>query len=133
MMHTSIDLEIYLPDRIFLRQPDVLSVVAEGPLGYIGLLPNRLDCVLPVVAGIFAYKLATGTHYVAIDQGMLVKTGPKLRLSVRHAAEGSGLGELRQTVEREFRRLDREEQQLRTVVSQLESGFIREVLKMHQR
>ena len=133
MMNNSMNLDIYLPDKVFLRRQGVRSVVAEGPAGYIGLLPTRLDCVLPLVAGIFAYATTSGIRYLAIDEGVLVKTSADVRLSVRHAADGSGLGELRQTVEREFRRFELEEHQLRTMVSQLESGFIRQLLKMHQR
>jgi F-type H+-transporting ATPase subunit epsilon len=133
MMNNAINLEIYLPDKVFLRQQDVRSLVAEGPAGYIGLLPNRLDCVLPLVAGILSFVIPAGTRYVAIDEGILVKTGADVRLSVRHAAEGAGLGDLEQTVKQEFRRIDSGERQLRAVVSQLESGFIRQFLKMHQR
>lgn len=127
------NLEIYLPDKVFLRAADVLSIVAEGVAGYVGLLPNRLDCVLPLVAGILTFVTPGGARYVAIDEGVLVKTGADVRLSVRHAAEGAGLGELQQTVKQEFQRLDIGERQLRVVVSQLESGFIRQLLKMHQR
>lgn len=126
------ELTIYLPNRVFLQRQDVLSLVAEGPNGYIGLLPNRLDCVLPLVPGILTVTGPAGPLYLAIDQGLLIKTGPRVQISVRHAVDGAALGELRQTVQKEFLQLDEQEKQTRRVVAQLESGFIRRLLAIQK-
>jgi F-type H+-transporting ATPase subunit epsilon len=46
-------------------------------------------------------------------------------VSVRRAIDGKDLGQLRDAVEREFRTLDEHEQNVRTVMAKLETGFLR--------
>jgi F-type H+-transporting ATPase subunit epsilon len=133
MMANAMRLSIYLPNRIFADEQGVLSIVAEGSQGSIGLLPNRLDCLLPLVPGILTYVSRNGPVYLAVDEGVLTKTGPEVRISVRHAIDGAALGELKKMVEQEFLRLDEAEQNMRTAVSELESTFIRHFLKLKQR
>lgn len=127
-------LSIHLPFRIFREAGDVARIVAEGPTGHYGIWPNRLDCVLPLVAGIFAYTDSIGKEvFLAVDEGFLVKTGPDVRLSVRNAIDGGDLGQLRTQVESTFRRQKAEEEQMKSVIYRLESDFIRQFLKMHQK
>lgn len=71
-------------------------------------------------------------RFVAIDEGVLVKTGADILLSVRHAVDGPDLGQLRQRVEQEFQRLDEEDVEMRSMIYKVESGFIRRLLKMRQ-
>lgn len=69
-------LEILLPFRVFLRKDDVLRIIAETTEGSFGLLPHRLDCVAAMVPGILTFEtVADGEVFVAIDEGVLVKTG----------------------------------------------------------
>jgi len=60
-----------------------------------------------------------------VDEGVLVKTGPDVRVSVRRALGGIDLGQLRAAVEREFLTLNEHEQNVRSVMAKMESGFIR--------
>ncbi len=62
---------------------------------------------------------------MAVDEGVLVKTGPDVRVSVRRALGGTDLGQLREAVEREFLTLDEHEQSVRSVMAKMESVFIR--------
>lgn len=118
-------LEISLPSRIFVDQAGVKRIVAEAPEGSFGLLPHRLDCVAALAPGILIYETeAAGEVYVAVDEGVLVKTGPDVKVSVRQALSGSDLGELRHAVDREFLTLDQDEQNMRSVMSRLESEFL---------
>lgn len=133
MKATSIILSILVPDRVFLREEGVRSVTAESVQGSWGLLPNRLDCVLVVIPGILTYRDSRDKEaFVAIDEGILVKTGPEIRLSVRNAMDGTNLGQLRQKVEQEFLRMNKEDQEMRSLIAKVESGFIRHLLKMRQ-
>jgi len=61
---------------------------------------------------------------VAVDEGVLVKTGPDVLVSVRRALSGTDLGQLRDAVEKEFRALDEYEQSVRAIMAKLESGFL---------
>ncbi len=68
-----------------------------------------------------------GKVYVAVDEGVLVKTGPDVRVSVRRAIGGRDLGQLRASVERDFRVLDAQEKSERSVMVKLEAGFLHRV------
>lgn len=119
-------LKILLPFHIFAQKTGVSRILAETREGSFGLLPHRLDCVAALTPGILIYETATeGEVYVAVDEGVLVKTGPDVLVSVRHALGGTDLGQLREAVEREFRTLDEHEQSVRAVMARLEARFLR--------
>ncbi len=118
-------LKILLPFQVFAEKTDVLRVVAETREGSFGLLPHRLDCVAALVPGILTYETAVdGEVFVAVDEGVLVKTGSEVLVSVRRALGGADLGQLRASVESEFLTLDENELSVRTVMAKLESGFL---------
>jgi len=119
-------LKILLPFQVFAEKTDVARIVAETHEGSFGLLPHRLDCVAALAPGILTYETeADGEVFVAIDEGVLVKTGPDVLVSVRRALVGKDLGELREAVTKEFLTLDEHEQSVRTVMAKLETGFLR--------
>jgi F-type H+-transporting ATPase subunit epsilon len=125
-------LKILLPSRIFDEIDEVTRIVAETGRGWFGILPQRLDCVAALAPSILTYATEkAGDVYVAVDEGVLVKTGAKVLVSVRHAIGGVDLGQLRQAVEREFLTLDGQEKNVRTAMAQLESGIIRRFAEFH--
>jgi len=120
------NLKILLPSRVFAEKSGVSRIVSETHAGSFGLLPHRRDCVAALEPGILIYETeADGEVFVAVDGGVLVKTGPDVRVSVRRAMGGADLGQLRQAVEQEFLALDEHEQNVRSVLAKLESGFLR--------
>jgi len=126
-------LKVLLPFQVYAEINGVKSIVAETPQGSFGLLPHRLDCVAVLVPGILTYETeAEGEVYVAIDEGVLVKTGTDVRVSARNAIGGTDLGQLREAVEREFMNLDDDEKQVRAVLARLESGFVRRFAEFHR-
>jgi F-type H+-transporting ATPase subunit epsilon len=126
MPPTLMHLKVLLPFQIFADKTDVSRIVAEMREGSFGLLPHRLDCVAALVPGILIYQTeSAGEVLVAVDEGVLVKTGPEVLVSVRRAIGGTDLGQLRDAVEKEFLTLDEHEQSVRLVVAKLETGFLR--------
>ena len=120
------NLKVLLPFQIFADKAGVSRIVAETHEGSFGLLPHRLDCVAALEPGILTYETdADGEVFLAVDEGVLVKTGPDVLVSVRRALEGKDLGQLRDLVKQEFLTLDEHEQSVRTVMAKLESGFLR--------
>jgi len=120
------NLRILLPFQIFAEKTGVSRIVAETKAGSFGLLPHRLDCVAPLVPGILTYETeADGEAFVAVDEGVLIKTGPDVLVSVRRAIDGDDLATLRAGVEREFLTLDESERNVRSAVAKLEAGFLR--------
>jgi F-type H+-transporting ATPase subunit epsilon len=129
-MHDSMQLKILLPGRIFADQAGVTRIVAESRSGAFGILPNRLDCVAALAPGIFTYETPEGGEIdVAVDEGILVKVGPEVLVSVRNAIGGADLGELREAVERHFRSLDERERNMRYLLAKLESEFARRLME----
>jgi len=121
-----VTLKILLPFQVFADKTGVSRIVAETADGSFGLLPHRLDCVAALAPGILTYETAAdGEVFLAIDEGVLVKTGPDVLVSVRRALGGKDLGQLREAVTREFLALDEDEQNVRAVMAKLESGFLR--------
>ncbi|MFC5525429.1 F0F1 ATP synthase subunit epsilon [Rhodanobacter ginsengisoli] len=125
------NLEILLPFKVFARKTDVSRIVAQTSAGSFGLLPHRLDCVASLTPGILLYETpADGEVFVAVDEGVLVKTGANVFVSVRRALGGADLGQLRAAIEQEFRRVDEREQDVRQVMAKLEAGFLRRYARL---
>ena len=119
------EIEVLSPHRVFVCERDVSRVVAETAQGSFGLLPHRRDCVAALVPGILVFETpAAGEVFIAVDEGILIKTGQRVRVSVRRALAGGDLAALRETVEREFRTLADEERRRRAVLAKLETGFL---------
>ena len=127
----AMSLKVLLPYRIFTEESGVTHIIVVTRAGAFGLLPHRLDCTAAIAPGILAYR--NGEHkevYLAVDEGVLVKTGPQVVISVRNAIGGQDLGELRAAVEHEFLNLDERERSIRTLVAKAESDFVRRFLEI---
>jgi F-type H+-transporting ATPase subunit epsilon len=119
-------LKILLPFQVFAEKSAVLRINAEMRAGSFGLLPRRLDCVAALTPGILIYETALdGEVFVAVDEGVLVKTGREVIVSVRRALSGSDLSQLRSAVEQQFLSQDERAHSVRTVMAKLETGFLR--------
>jgi F-type H+-transporting ATPase subunit epsilon len=119
-------LKVLLPFQVFAEKIGVSRIVAETREGSFGLLPHRLDCVAALTPGILTYETESdGEIFVAVDEGVLVKTGTDVLVSVRRALGGTDLGQLRAAVEKEFLTLDEREQSVRTAMTKMETGFLR--------
>jgi F-type H+-transporting ATPase subunit epsilon len=120
------NLKVLLPFEVFAEKTGVSRIVAETREGAFGLLPRRLDCVAALVPGILIYETESdGEVFLAVDEGVLVKTGPDVLVSVRRALGGADLGQLRDAVAQEYLALNQHEQNVRAVMAKLESGFLR--------
>ncbi|MEO6229855.1 MAG: F0F1 ATP synthase subunit epsilon [Ferruginibacter sp.] len=118
------NLKILLPFKVFADVKNVSSVVMETSEGSFGLLPQRLDCVAALVPGIFTYEADGTSHYVAVDNGVMVKAGKQVLVSVRNAVGGADLGKLGELVKQDFKTQDENEKQALSVIAKLERGFI---------
>ena len=132
MPQSLMHLKVLLPFQIFAERNGVTRIVAETRDGSFGLLPHRLDCVAALAPGILTYQTESGGEvFVAVDEGVLVKTGQDVLVSVRRAVDGADLGKLRDMVEKEFRTLDARERSARTVTAKLAAGFLRRFVAFH--
>jgi F-type H+-transporting ATPase subunit epsilon len=126
-------LKVLLPYGVFTSLTDVVRIIVETPDGSCGLLPHRLDCVTALAPGILVYQCAGQAEaYAALDEGVLVKAGGEVLISVRNAVAGGDLAQLRAAVASDFRKRDAEEQQLRAELHRIESGFISHLAALHR-
>jgi F-type H+-transporting ATPase subunit epsilon len=126
MPSTLMHLKVLLPFQIFAEKTNVSRIVAETRESSFGLLPHRLDCVAALTPGILTYETESeGEVFVAVDEGVLVKAGQDVLVSVRRALGGTDLGQLREAVEKQFLTLDEHEQSVRTAMAKMETGFLR--------
>jgi F-type H+-transporting ATPase subunit epsilon len=129
---TRMHLKILLPFGVFADKTGVSRIVAETREGSFGLLPHRLDCIAALAPGILVYENeGEGEVYAAVDEGVLVKTGLDVLVSVRQAVGGTDLGQLHALVEKEFLSLDERERSVRSVMSKMESDFISRLAEFH--
>lgn len=132
MSPSRMKLKVLLPFQVFTEKANVLRIVAETLAGSMVFLPNRLDRVASLPAGILVIETEDqGETYVAIDEGVLVKAGHEVLVSVRNAIGGAELGKLREAVEQDFLTLDEHEESVRAVLARIESGFIRRLADFH--
>ena len=128
------DLKILLPYKIYADIKNVDRIVAETNEGFFGLLPQRLDCVASLVPGIFMYETDKGEiHYIAIDEGVLVKAGMEVLVSVRNAIGGTDIGQLHKSIKKEYVKLDDNERSVRSVMAKIESEIIYNLQKFNKR
>lgn len=126
------NLKVLQPFDVFVEKTGVSRIVAETPAGSFGLLPHRLDCVAALSPGILVYETAEdGEAYVAVDEGVLVKSGLDVLVSVRNAIGGADLGRLREAVQRQFLDRSEREQNVRSTLAQMESDLIRRLAAFH--
>ncbi len=127
------NLKILLPFKIFMELSNIARVVVDTSNGSYGFLPQRLDCVAALVPSILTYENSNGKiFYVAIDEGVLIKTEKDIQVSVRNAIAGADLGKLHESIEKDFKNLDESERSVRIAVAKLESEFIQNIKKLHQ-
>jgi F-type H+-transporting ATPase subunit epsilon len=119
------DLKVLLPFGIFARRTDVARIVAETRAGSFGILPHRLDCAAALVPGILLYQTTeASTVYLAVDEGVLVKSGLSVVVSVRRAIAGTSPGELQQAVKHEFLLHDSQEREVRKAIAKMEAALV---------
>jgi F-type H+-transporting ATPase subunit epsilon len=132
MQPARMNLKVLLPYKVFTERTDVSRIVARSSEGSFGLLPHRLDCVAALVPGILVFETDTeGEVYMAVDEGVLVKSGQDVLVSVRNAIGGTDLSKLHEAVGQEFLNLNDQEKKVRSVLAKLESGFIRRFAEFH--
>jgi F-type H+-transporting ATPase subunit epsilon len=127
------NLKVLLPFQIFAHVTGVTRIVAESIQGSFGLLPNRLDCAAALVPGILIYETpAGGPEYLAVDDGVLVKTGADVLVSVRRAIGGANLNSLHQAVKQQFSVLDTQQREVRAAVGKMEGSLIGRLVEFTQ-
>lgn len=124
------NLKISIPSEVVLEKTGVVRIVAESPNGFFGLLPARLDCTACLVPGILLFETQEeGERFVAVDEGLLVKVGPNVHVSVRNAVIANELGTIQQIIKDQILARSEQEKRMRSMLAKLESDFIRNLME----
>ncbi len=127
------NLKILLPYKVFSETGNVKKITVETSDGSYGLLPHRLDFAAALVPGILSYEAsADGLQYVAVDEGVIVKAGADVIVSVRNAIGGTNLGKLHTSVDKEFANRGKTEKNVRSVMAKMEAGLMQNLIKLHE-
>ncbi len=124
------NLKILLPYEVFMNR-SATKVIAEANNGHFCLLPRHIDFVAALAPGLLSFEDEEGReHFVAIDEGTLVKCGDEVLVSTRNAASGADLGELKQVVRQKYEILDERERLARSAAARLEAGLVRRFMEL---
>jgi F-type H+-transporting ATPase subunit epsilon len=124
------DLRILLPEKTYW-QGKVKKIVGEAINGFFCLLPRHVDFVTIMTPGIFfALTEKEEDIYLAINEGILIKTNDQVTLSTRGAVKGDDLGDLKREVEENFIRINQQEEGARSALQKLEADFVRRFLDL---
>lgn len=116
-------LTIFLPTEVLVDEP-VKKVIAEAENGAFCLEPRHVDFVTSLVPGLLTYVTSDGQEmFVGVDEGILVKCGPSVRVSTREAVAGNDPTALKRTMVARSGNLDEHERSARTVLARLEAGI----------
>lgn len=123
-------LKILLPAEVFLEET-VTQVTAEAENGFFSILPRHVDFVAALVPGIFYYLTEDGEeHFLALDEGILVKEGEQVHVSSPRAVYGEDLEYLEEMVEEELKVLGESEKKARSVMARLEADTLRRFTRL---
>lgn len=126
-------LTVLLPTGVLVDQ-EVTKVTAEAENGSFCLLPRHIDFLAALVPGLLSFENGTGDEeFLAVDEGILVKCGPDVKVSTRNAVRGVPLGQLRQAVKERFHILDERERQAREVLAKLEADLVVRFVRMGEK
>lgn len=103
MDRRNLQLKVMEPERILVRKA-VDKVIAEGVNGSFCIKPKHIDFVSALKSGILQYQSEEQEHYIAVDEGILVKCGDLVMVSVLNGVEGMDLSKLEQAVRKQSHR-----------------------------
>lgn len=127
-------LKVLLPTEILVDEA-VRKITAEAANGSFCLLPKHVDFVAALVPGLLSFETENEGEevFLAVTDGVLVKSKQNVLVSVKNAVRGGDLGEMRQIVKEKFMVLDEKEKTARTAMARIEAGFVRRFLEVHKR
>lgn len=125
-------LKVLLPTEVVVDS-EVRKVLVEAENGSHCLLPRHVDFVTALAPGILSYWDGEGEHFLAVDEGTLVKIGAQVLVSTHNAVAHRSLETLRATVSSEFHELDEHERRARTALARLEAAALERFLELEER
>lgn len=122
---TEMQIQLRLPTEVlFVGAATKLNAVAAN--GAFGILPNHVDFVTALVPSILLLTTPDGAErFFGIDEGLLVKQGHTVEISVRRGIESDDLIGLQDKVRDSFAQMEDEERVARSAMARMEADLVR--------
>ena len=118
-------LTVLTPLGIVLEEK-IVKVTMETLNGYHTLLPKHVDFVSALGPGIVIYQDEQNREkYVACHNGIVVKKGAQVTISVQNALKDDKLDELEKSVMAFYKQNEEQRKELNTAMARLEMGIMR--------
>lgn len=129
MTESDMTLTVTLPYcSLFIKLP-IRRLVAETTSGSFGFLPHRLDCVAALIPGIIAFLAQDGIErYIAVEEGVLIKTGSEVHIVARTGSVGKSVDDLKQLVENEYKKEIEKERSFSSLEERLEKDLMKQLM-----
>ncbi len=129
----SLRLRVLSPTEVLVDEA-VAKVIADAADGCFCLLPRHVDFVAALTPGILSFFTHDGAeHFVALDEGTLVKCAREVLVSTFDGVRGDDLERLQATLRERLLDLDEHERTARTALARLEAGTIRRFMALQER
>lgn len=126
-----IHLKVMVPEQILVDQK-VDKVIAEAQNGFFCLEPRHIDFTSVLRPGILYSYEADAEHVIAVDEGVLVKCGEEVLVSVISAITGENLETLEQEVREKFINRKKTEQAAQIALQNMEADLIRRFIELEK-
>ena len=98
-----LQLKVMEPEKILVKS-SVNKVIAEGLNGSFCIKPRHIDFVSALKPGILEYYTDESEQFIAVNEGILVKCGQDVLVSVLSGIPGTDLSKLEETVREQFQK-----------------------------
>ncbi|MCW9705852.1 F0F1 ATP synthase subunit epsilon [Fodinibius salsisoli] len=135
MNRNTMTLKVMEPEQILIEQ-EVEKVIAEGTMGSFCLKPNHIDYVSALKSGILLYQADGKKNYVAVNEGILVKYGGRVLVSVLNAIKGTGpepLAGLEQAVREKFHKTEALAKAAEIALKSMEADLLLHFIELEKR
>jgi len=130
MTDATIHFKLLVPAELRLDN-HIVHLRIEALDGSRVLLPRHQDFFTALPTGIVSYRTNDDKeHFIAIDQGLLVKCAEQVTLTAHHAILSDTLKDLRTQVRDRFVDVDEQQKHARSALARLEAGAIRQFINL---
>jgi F-type H+-transporting ATPase subunit epsilon len=125
-------MRVFSPTETLLEK-EVEKVTFQALDGAHTFLPKHADYFSILTPDVVVYESGGQKSYIACNQGVILKQGEAVFLSVRSALFNNDLKSLVQQMRVEFKKQEEERKETNAVMARLEAGLTRGFMKLSDR
>ncbi len=123
-------LKILSPTGIVVNTP-IQKIVFEGLNGYQTFLPKHINFLSVLTTGIIQYlDINNHLHYVACNQGIIIKKDDVVSVSVQKVICDDDLSNLTNRIKADFAEVEEERRETAVAMAKLEIGLTRGLMNL---